>query len=322
MITINPSETHPAEIQKLLQSGIAPRPIALVSTISETGIVNLSPFSFFNMFSTDPPIIGFSAARRLRDGSTKDTYNNIKVTKECVVQVVTFDMVEQASLSSTEYDANVDEFQKAGFTAVPSELVKPPRVKESPFQMECILHQMIEFGNKGGAGNLALCEVVRIHVKEELFESGVIHPDKIQLVGRMSGDFYTLAAGESVFSVAKPLQKKGIGIDMLPEFIRSSRYLTGNELAKLANVEQVPHPDSAKLFAEHILTNYKFNYPLDENEFAIVEKSGDYKKLTAMLRCGFSSSQPEQFYIRAARIALQQAAVADAWNILYLSQMG
>lgn len=191
----------------LFQAGIAPRPIAFVSTISADGINNLAPFSFFNIFGVNPVIVGFSPSRRGRDGTLKDTYNNLMATKECVIQVVTHALVHKSNLASKEFPASVDEFKETGLTPIASELVKPFRVKESPFQMECRLNQMIPLGNGPGSGNLALCEVLKLHVSEAVMSEGNAHqidPHKLDLVARMGQDFYARASGAAVFAVKKP----------------------------------------------------------------------------------------------------------------------
>ncbi|MFB3056658.1 MAG: flavin reductase family protein, partial [Ignavibacteriaceae bacterium] len=237
MLHYKPEDISVPEFHKLLLGGVGPRPIALVSTLSAEGKINLSPFSFFNAFGVNPPIIAFSPARRGKDASLKDTYNNLIATKECVVQSVTFSMVEQISLASTEYPTEVNEFIKSGLTPINSDVVKPKRVKESPFQMECKLIEMKSYGESGGSANMAICEVLKIHVAEDIFTNGLIDPKKIDLVGRMSGNFYCRANGEAIFEVEKPTAKKGIGYDQLPDFIKHSHVFTANNLAKLANVE-------------------------------------------------------------------------------------
>ncbi len=224
-----------------LLSAIAPRPIAFASTVDKQGNVNLSPFSFFNVFGANPPLLIFSPARRVRDNTLKHTLENVKEVPEVVINVVNYAIVEQMSLASTEYEKGVNEFVKAGFTPLASEAVRPPRVKESPVQLECKVEQIIETGTEGGAGNLIICRVVRLHIAPEVLnEAGRIDPHKIDLVARMGGDFYCRASGAALFEVEKPLAKKGIGIDALPLEIRQSSVLTGNSLAKLANIETLP----------------------------------------------------------------------------------
>jgi flavin reductase (DIM6/NTAB) family NADH-FMN oxidoreductase RutF len=243
--TIRPADLSAAQLQTYLQGAVAPRPIAFASTIDQDGQVNLSPFSFFNLFSTKPPILIFSPARRVRDNTTKHTLENALAVPEVVINIVNYAIVEQASLASTEYDKNVNEFVKAGLTPIPSELVKPPRVAESPVSFECKVQQVIPMGTEGGAGNLILCEVLLMHINEAILdEKGAISPFKIDLVARMGGDWYARANGEALFEIPKPLTTKGIGIDQLPTAIRQSAVLTGNNLARLANIEKLPTLES------------------------------------------------------------------------------
>lgn len=232
------------KLQAYLQGAVAPRPIALASTIDANGNVNLSPFSFFNLFSSNPPILIFSPARRGRDNTTKHTYQNALSVKECVINIVNYDIVQQASLSSVEYPEGVDEFVKAGFTALPSESVAPPRVAESPVHFECKIKEVIALGNEGGAGNLVICEVLKMHIDEKVLgENGLIDPFKIDQVARLGGDWYSRAK-TGLFEVAKPNQKLGIGVDQIPEDIRWSKILTGNHLGQLGNVEVLPDETS------------------------------------------------------------------------------
>ena len=227
-------------MHRLLLGGVGPRPIALVSTISKEGIPNLTPFSFFNVFGANPPIIAFSPSRRGRNATLKDTYYNLMSNGECVVQSVTYPMVEQISLASTEYDPDINEFVKSGLTPIDSDIVKPKRVKESPFQMECKLKEMHSFGEGGASANIAICEVMKFHISEDIFRDGIIHPDLIDLAARMSGNFYCRASGTSIFQIEKPILKKGIGYDQLPDFIRDSDIYTGNNLGKFGNIEKIP----------------------------------------------------------------------------------
>lgn len=239
--TIDPTQIPIPQLHGLLLGAVGPRPIALASTMNEKGEPNLAPFSFFNVFSANPPMLIFSPARRGRDNTTKHTYENIKKTMETVVNVVNYDIVQQTSLASTEYAEGVDEFAKAGFTALPSELVKPHRVAESPVQMECKVEQVIELGSEGGAGNLIFARVVKLHINESILDAhGKIDQDKIQLVGRMGGNWYNKAYGSALFEVEKPLTTLGIGVDALPKDIRESNILTGNNLGQLGNVESLP----------------------------------------------------------------------------------
>ena len=238
--TIDTTQVTPAESIQYLQNAVAPRPIALVSTIDSEGNVNLSPFSFFNVFSSNPPILVFSPSRRVRDTTTKHTLENIEQVRECVINTVSYDIVHQSSLSSTEYPKGTNEFHKAGFTEVASMKVKPPRVKESKASFECKVRDLIYLGDGGGAGTLVVCEVLMIHVDESVLnERGLIDTRKIDLVGRMGESWYTHSNGDSLFEIPKPLATKGIGVDALPEEIRTSMVLTGNDLAMLGNVESL-----------------------------------------------------------------------------------
>jgi len=241
MKTLNTSDLSPAQLQNYLQYAIAPRPICFATTIDQAGNVNLSPFSFFNMFSTNPPLCIFSPARRVRDNTTKHTLENVLEVKECVINIVNYPMVQQTSLASTEYAKGINEFDKAGFTMLPSHTIKPPRVAEAPVQMECLVREVISLGENPGAGNLILAEIKVIHIKEEILDAdGKIDQAKIDLVARLGGDWYCRVTPESLFKVAKPLTTLGIGVDALPAGVRNSRVLTGNDLGVLANVEQLP----------------------------------------------------------------------------------
>ena len=229
------------QTQMILQNAIAPRPIAFVSTIDEAGNINLSPFSFFNMFSANPPIVIFSPAKRVRDNTSKHTLENVLAIKECVINMVNYDMVQQMSLASTDYPKGVNEFTKAGFTALASDLVKPPRVKESPVQMECKVREVIALGDAPGAGNLVIAEILKIHIAENILDAeGKIDPIKMEQVARLGGDWYSKITPDSLFKVAKPLTTMGVGVDAIPEIFRNANFLTGNQLGKLGNVEQVP----------------------------------------------------------------------------------
>lgn len=238
---INPKEIPAAKMHGYLLGAVAPRPIAFASTIDKEGNVNLSPFSFFNCFGANPPILVFSPARRGRDNTTKHSYENVLEVPEVVINIVNHSMVQQSSLASVEYPKGVNEFVKAGFTQVPSSMVKPPRVGESPVSFECKVLQVIPTGDKGAAGNLVICEVVLAHIKDEVLDAdGRIDPFKLDAVARMGGDWYCRAQGEALFKVPKPLDKIGIGIDQLPAVIRNSKILTGNDLGMLGNIERIP----------------------------------------------------------------------------------
>lgn len=241
MLTIDPKELPIPKLHQYLLGGVSPRPIALASTIDKHGNPNLSPFSFFNVFSANPPIMVFSPARSGRTGATKNTFDNVKETHEVVINTVTYDMVQQVSLSSSPYEKGVNEFTKSGLTPVASDLIKPFRVKESPVQFECKVTDIIELGQGGGAGNLVICEVVKIHVNENVLdENGMIDQQKIDLVSRMGGNWYCRADKNSMFEVAKPLTTIGIGVDAIPAPIRNSTILTGNDLGLLGSVEDLP----------------------------------------------------------------------------------
>ena len=241
MFSVNVSDLTTQKIHQYLLGAIGPRPIAFASTIDKDGRRNLSPFSFFNVFSAAPPILIFSPARSGRSGETKNTFDNVKEVAEVVINVVNYDIVQQMSLSSSPYAKGVDEFIKAGLTPIKSDLVKPFRVKESPVQFECKVNQIIELGQNGGAGNLIICEVLRIHIKDEVLdENGLIDQKKIDLVSRMGGNWYCRADENSMFEVAKPLTTIGIGVDQIPEHIKNNKLLTGNDLGLLASVESLP----------------------------------------------------------------------------------
>ncbi|MDC1325120.1 flavin reductase family protein [Ulvibacter sp.] len=245
MISILPQDISTAKLHGYLLGSIAPRPIAFASTIDNDGNMNLSPFSFFNVFSAHPPILIFSPARRVRDNTTKHTLENVLQNKEVVINIVNYDMVQQMSLSSTEYAAGVNEFEKAGFTEVASSLIAPSRVGESPVQFECKVNEIIELGNEGGAGNLIICEVVKLHIDESILDDdGKIDPMKLDAVARMGGNWYNRSK-EGMFEVPKPLSTLGIGVDALPIEIRQSRILTGNDLGILANVEALPKEENS-----------------------------------------------------------------------------
>ncbi|MFZ1807105.1 MAG: flavin reductase family protein [Cyclobacteriaceae bacterium] len=256
MLTIDPKEVSVPKMHGYLLGAVAPRPIAFASTIDKEGNINLSPFSFFNVFSANPPIMVFSPSRRGRDNTTKHTYDNVLEVPEVVINIVNYDMVQQASLSSTEYDKGVNEFIKSGLTPVASEKVKPPRVGESPVSFECKVNDVISLGPNGGAGNLVICEVLLAHIKEEVLdEEGRIDPMKLDAVARMGGDYYCRANGDALFTVPKPLTTKGIGVDQIPSPIRNSRVLTGNDLGILGNVEMLPAKGSLDEIIEYAGAN-------------------------------------------------------------------
>ncbi len=297
MLTINPSEHSVPKIHQYLLGAVAPRPIALASTIDKDGNPNLSPFSFFNVFSANPPILIFSPARRGRDNTTKHTYHNAKDMREVVINVVNFDMVQQVSLASCEYGAGVNEFVKSGLTPLKSDLVKPFRVAESPVQFECVVKEVVELGDQGGAGNLIICEVKLIHINENILaEDGNIDQDKIDLVGRLGRDWYTRASGDALFVVEKPNQKLGIGVDAIPAVIRNSMVLTGNDLGKLGNINSLPEPEEVEAAA----TNYNLR--------SILNSQAD------------GMEKREELHILAKKL-LDENHVLEAWKVLLQDKM-
>lgn len=287
MLTIDPKEVPTAQLHAYLLGAVGPRPIAFASTISKKGEVNLSPFSFFNVFSANPPVMIFSPARRVRNNTTKHTLENAKATGEVVINVVNYAIVQQMSLSSTEYPEGVNEFEKAGLTMVASDLVAPFRVQESPVQFECRVTEVKELGKEGGAGNLVICEVVKIHIDENILdEDGRIDQKKIDLVSRMGGNWYS-RANMGLFEVPKPLSTLGIGVDRIPESIRLSTVLTGNDLGKLGNVESLPDPEAVQ---------------------AYVSDSVEARKV-------LSSGETEQVH-RLAQEYLKTDRIEEAWKLL------
>jgi len=241
MLTLSTDQLSTQEIQQYLQYAIAPRPICFASTIDLEGNVNLSPFSFFNLFSMNPPVCIFSPSRRVRDNTTKHTLENIKMVPECVINIVNYEMVQQISLASCDYPKGTNEFIKAGFTPLTSELVKPPRVAEAPIQLECIVQEVITLGENAGAGNLVLALIKKIHIKEEVLDANKnIDQTKLDLVARLGGDWYARITEENLFKVEKPNTKLGIGFDQLPVGIVTNELLTQNEKAQLANYDILP----------------------------------------------------------------------------------
>ncbi|MBS1764899.1 MAG: flavin reductase family protein [Bacteroidetes bacterium] len=263
---IDPTQIKTSVFHSYMLSAVAPRPIAFASTIDEEGNPNLSPFSFYNAFGSKPPILIFSPARRVRDNTTKHSLENVLKTKEVVIGAVSHKIVQQTSLSSCEYPAGVNEFIKAGFTPVKAQRVKPFLIKESPVNFECKVRHVIETGDQGGAANLIICEILLMHIDDAVLdENQKIDPHKIDLVARMGFDYYCRASGSAVFTVPKPNHKLGIGFDGLPEHIRKSDVLTGNDLAQLANEEQIPYAEEIKAFnnSENLS---KFNQALSSDQ--------------------------------------------------------
>ncbi|MGC4041064.1 MAG: flavin reductase family protein [Flavobacterium sp.] len=274
MLSFEPHTLSPMQLQAYLQTAVAPRPIAFASTMDKTGKPNLSPFSFFNVFSSNPPILVFSPARRVRNNTTKHTLENCEATREVVINVVNYDIVQQASLSSTEYADGVNEFVKAGLTMQPSDMVKPYRVAESPVQMECKVNEIIALGNQGGAGNLIICEVVKIHINENVLDANnMIDQSKIDLVSRLGGNWYS-RVNAGLFEVEKPLTTLGIGVDAIPDFVKKSQVFDGNDFGKLGNVEALPTQEEITIFVQQ---NFAVKGVLSsDDEMKIHQKAKEY----------------------------------------------
>lgn len=265
MLTIDPKETPIPELFSYLTAAVGPRPIALASTVNARGEVNLAPFSFFNVFSANPPILIFSPSRSGRDNSTKNTLDNVLEIAECTVNIVSYDMVQQMSLTSTAYDKGVNEFIKSGLTEVVSETVQPPRVGESPVQFECKVIEVKPLGDKGGAGNLVICEILKIHISDNVLDTNrAIDPIKIDQVSRLGGNWYGRAK-DGLFEVPKPVTRMGIGVDNIPQEIRSSNILTGNDLGMLGNTEALPTDEEVISFVK---TNTKLSDIINQNDLA------------------------------------------------------
>lgn len=287
MLTIDPKSISTAQLQGYLQGSVGPRPIAFASTMDADGNANVSPFSFFNVFSANPPILIFSPARRVRDNTIKHTLINAEETKEVVINVVNYDIVQQISLASTEYADGVDEFVKSGLTPVASDIVKPYRVKESPVQFECKVNQIIALGSEGGAGNLVVCEVVKIHIDEAVLDSnGAIDQHKIDLVSRLGGNWYS-RSNQGLFEVPKPLATLGIGVDAIPDFIKQSPVFNGNDLGILGNIEALPTTEEVSIFVQQ--------------NFAV--------------KAVLSSDDPEKVQLEAKKY-LNENDVDSAWKVL------
>jgi flavin reductase (DIM6/NTAB) family NADH-FMN oxidoreductase RutF len=295
MLTLNIKDLSPIQIQSYLNHAVAPRPICLASTIDKNGNVNLSPFSFFNAFSVNPPVCVFSPSRRVRDNTTKHTLGNIQQVPECVINIVSYDMVQQVSLSSVEYPLGVNEFIKSGLTELPSELVKPPRVAEAPVQFECVVNDIISLGNTPGAGNLIIAEIKLIHIKEDILNAaGLIDQEKIDLVARLGGDWYCRVTGDNLFKVAKPVSTIGIGVDAIPYSIRNSKVLTGNNLGQLGNVEVLPTDDDIEAYAQTNEIKDLFDATI-----------------------GDSQTRELQLHLKAKQL-LDTGLVNDAWKVLLM----
>jgi len=293
MLSLNISDLTNQEAYQLLSSAIAPRPICFASTVDLAGNVNLSPFSFFNLMSSNPPICVFSPVNRGRDGSAKNTLENILEVPEVVINIVNYDMVQQTSLASTEYAKGTNEFTKAGFTEIASIKIKPPRVKEAPVQLECRVNEVIALGKEGGAGNLVIAEVLTIHIhKNILDENKKIDIFKIDQVARLGGNWYSRITKDSLFEVAKPISKLGLGVDALPEHIKNSKILTGNHLGQLGNVEQLP--------LEEEIQKYSLNSEIKD----ILDST-----------IGDANTRLLQIHLKAAEL-LEDGRVEEAWKVL------
>jgi flavin reductase (DIM6/NTAB) family NADH-FMN oxidoreductase RutF len=296
MLTLNIKDLTIPELHNYLQYAIAPRPICFASTVDKDGNVNLSPFSFFNLFSTNPPVCVFSPSRRVRDNTTKHTLENILEVPECVINMVNYDMVQQTSLASVEYPKGVNEFIKSGFTPIASELVKPPRVAESSVQFECVVNEVKSLGSGGGAGNLIFAEIKLIHINEAVLDAdGKIDQEKLDLVARLGGDWYCRVTKDNLFKVAKPVRTMGIGVDSIPYAIRNSRVLTGNNLGQLGNVEVLPTDEE--------IENYS--------------QSAEIKDLLDAT-IGDSQTRETQLHLKAKQL-LDEGGVDEAWKILLLA---
>lgn len=292
MLSLDPKELTVQRLHQLLLGAVGPRPIAFASTIDESGRPNLAPFSFFNVFSANPPILVFSPARSGRTGQSKDTFNNAKAIPEVVINVVNYPMVHQMSLASSPYAPGVDEFVKAGFTPIASDKIKPFRVAEAPVQFECKIQQIIELGQDGGAGNLIICEVVQLHIQENLLtENGLIDQHKIDLVARMGADWYCRANSQSMFEIKKPITTCGIGYDALPQDIKSSQILSANNLGQLAGIEALPNET-------------------DVNEYKLLELS------TLFLELEHDAAALEQALHKRAQELLTANQLEEAWLTL------
>ncbi|WP_286857732.1 MULTISPECIES: flavin reductase family protein [Sphingobacterium] len=292
--TIDVSSATPTEIQGYLHSAIAPRPICFASTIDKNGAVNLSPFSFFNVVSVNPPICVFSPTTRARDNSSKHTLENILEIPECVINIVNYKMVQQTYLTSADYPKDVNEFSKAGFTELASETIKPPRVAESNVQLECVVNDVIALGKTGGAGNLIIAAVKLIHINEAILDTNdKIDPHKMDLVARLGGDWYCRVTSDNLFKIAKPTDHTGIGIgvDSFPKEVKNSTILTGNNLGLLALVSALPSNEEVEAF----------------------RKTDEIKKLLAAGTDNRTASLHSK-----AKLLLDNGRVMDAWKVLLM----
>lgn len=295
MLTIKTSDLSPVQLQSYLNAAVAPRPVCFASTVDKEGNINLSPFSYFNVFSVNPPVCVFSPSRRVKDNTTKHTLENLKEVPECVINIVNYDMVHQVSLSSVEYPKSVNEFIKAGLTMLPSDLVKPPRVAESPVQFECVVKDIIGLGHSAGAGNLVIAEIKLMHISEAILDSeGKIDQQKIDHVARLGGDWYCRVTTDNLFEVAKPNKNIGIGVDAIPFAIRNSKVLTGNNLGQLGNVEALPN----------------------DNEIDAYAQSLEIKELLDAT-IGDTQTRETQLHLKAKEL-LDEGKVHEAWKVLLI----
>tara|TARA_B100001248_G_scaffold253576_1_gene230980 strand:- start:1606 stop:2499 length:894 start_codon:yes stop_codon:yes gene_type:complete len=279
MLSLNPKDIPPRQLHHYLLGAVVPRPICFASTVDENGNSNLAPFSFFNVFSSNPPIAVFSPSRSGRTGNHKDTFNNIQKVREVVINMVNYSMAEQMSLASSPYSAEVDEFVKSGFNKVKSDLVQPHRLKESPVQFECKVLEIKQLGNKGGAGNLIICEILKIHISIDVLDDNqMIDQQKIDLIARMGGNWYSRTEKKSMFEITKPITTIGIGFDELPIEILNSNILTGNELGKLAGIESLPNETAVNDFKLIELSEIflKFEDDAKKLEFSLHKKAQEF----------------------------------------------
>ena len=279
MLSLNPKDIPPRQLHHYLLGAVVPRPICFASTVDENGNSNLAPFSFFNVFSSNPPIAVFSPSRSGRTGNHKDTFNNIQKVREVVINMVNYSMAEQMSLASSPYSAEVDEFVKSGFNKVKSDLVQPHRLKESPVQFECKVLEIKQLGNKGGAGNLIICEILKIHISIDVLDDNqMIDQQKIDLIARMGGNWYSRTEKKSMFEITKPITTIGIGFDELPIEILNSNILTGNELGKLAGIESLPNETAVNDFKLIELSEIflKFEDDAKKLEFSLHKKAKEF----------------------------------------------
>jgi flavin reductase (DIM6/NTAB) family NADH-FMN oxidoreductase RutF len=295
MLTLNVKDLTIPELHGYLQYAVAPRPICFASTVDKEGNVNLSPFSFFNLFSTNPPICIFSPSRRVQGNTTKHTLENILEVPECVINIVNYDMVYQTSLASVEYSKGINEFIKSGFTPLASELVKPPRVAEAPVQFECVVNEVKPLGDGPGAGNLIFAEIKLIHINENILDAGgKIDQEKLDLVARLGGDWYCRVTKDNLFKVAKPVRTMGIGVDTIPYAIRNSKVLTGNNLGQLGNVEILPSDEEIEAYSQ----------------------SAEMKDLLDAT-IGDSQTRELQLHLKARHL-LDEDKVEEAWKVLLI----